>query len=263
MKTLKKMLILTLLLAVTSGGLQARIIVPSKKYVTRTLENPMGFNSILSIDGADIEYTQSTDGKTRISIFGSDNLVDLTEITIKNNTLQVKYKENNVVIIGEKRLKVITSSPSLTKASVIGSSDIRIKTIFRAQTLDLELSGSGDIEGKSVQCNIINAILKGSGNIELKKIDCRQITASLYGSGDINLEGKTSAVFLQVKGSGDINAKQLISGKTEAVILGSGDISCYAQDQLKARISGSGDIEYYGNPISVKKEGNREDIQKK
>ncbi|MCP9610736.1 head GIN domain-containing protein [Coprobacter tertius] len=262
MKTSKTLLFIVFLISV-STLLNARTIVPNKKYVTYTVNNPKVFDAIESIGGPDIEYTQSTDGKTRISIFGSDNMIDLVAISVDNKILRVKYKENDLVIRGENRLKVIVSSPALSTARLKGSAKIVLKTIFRAQTLDLELSGSGDIEGKSVQCDIVNAFLKGSGDIELKNVNCRQMTASLSGSGNISLEGKAATAFLQVKGSGDINAKQLISGKTEAVILGSGDISCYAQDQLKARISGSGDIEYYGNPISVKKEGNREDIQKK
>ena len=41
------------------------------------------------------------------------------------------------------------------------------------------------------------------------------------------------------------------------------DISCYASKQLDAKVSGSGDIEYKGNPTILNKQGRKDSISRK
>ena len=54
-----------------------------------------------------------------------------------------------------------------------------------------------------------------------------------------------------IAGSGNIQAADLEAENTDASISGSGNISCYASQKLVARVKGSGDIAYKGNPQEV------------
>ena len=56
---------------------------------------------------------------------------------------------------------------------------------------------------------------------------------------------------LSINGSGNIQAADLEAENTDASISGSGNISCYASQKLVARVKGSGDIAYKGNPQEV------------
>ena len=58
-------------------GMQAQTVTPSKKYITKELNNVSNFSSIKVLGSTDVEYRQSSGSKTEISIYGSDNLVDL------------------------------------------------------------------------------------------------------------------------------------------------------------------------------------------
>lgn len=74
-------------------GIQAQTVTPSKKYITKELNNVSNFSSIRVLGSPDVEYRQSNGSKTTVSIYGSDNLVDLLEVSTVNGVLQVNIKK--------------------------------------------------------------------------------------------------------------------------------------------------------------------------
>lgn len=233
------MLVVLMFLLVT--GIQAQTVTPSKKYITKELNNVSNFSSIRVLGSPDVEYRQSNGSKTTVSIYGSDNLVDLLEVSTVNGVLQVNIKKGVKILSGERRLKVIASSPSLNQVDIKGSADVYLKGTIKGNDLNLNITGSGDIEAENLQYTNIFALVKGSGDIDLKNV-------------------KATTVLSEVNGSGDISAEKLAATNVVATVAGSGDIVCYASRQLDARVSGSGDIEYKGSPSVVNKQGKKNSI---
>lgn len=233
------MLVVLMFLLVT--GIQAQTVTPSKKYITKELNNVSNFSSISVLGSPDVEYRQSNGSKTTVSIYGSDNLVDLLEVSTVNGVLQVNIKKGVKILSGERRLKVIASSPSLNQVNIKGSADVYLKGAIKGNDLNLNIAGSGDIEAENLQYTNIFALVKGSGDIDLKNV-------------------KATTVMSEVNGSGDISAEKLAATNVVATVAGSGDIVCYASRQLDARVSGSGDIEYKGSPSVVNKQGKKNSI---
>jgi len=233
------MLVVLMFLLVT--GIQAQTVTPSKKYITKELNNVSNFSSISVLGSPDVEYRQSNGSKTTVSIYGSDNLVDLLEVSTVNGVLQVNIKKGVKILSGERRLKVIASSPSLNQVDIKGSADVYLKGAIKGNDLNLNIAGSGDIEAENLQYTNIFALVKGSGDIDLKNV-------------------KATTVMSEVNGSGDISAEKLAATNVVATVAGSGDIVCYASRQLDARVSGSGDIEYKGSPSVVNKQGKKNSI---
>lgn len=233
------MLVVLMFLLVT--GIQAQTVTPSKKYITKELNNVSNFSSIRVLGSPDVEYRQSNGSKTTVSIYGSDNLVDLLEVSTVNGVLQVNIKKGVKILSGERRLKVIASSPSLNQVDIKGSADVYLKGTIKGNDLNLNIAGSGDIEAENLQYANIFALVKGSGDIDLKNV-------------------KATTVMSEVNGSGDISAEKLAATNVVATVAGSGDIVCYASRQLDARVSGSGDIEYKGSPSVVNKQGEKNSI---
>lgn len=262
MKSLKITSILTLFLLIIVG-VKAQTVTPSKKYITQEVKNVTDFNSIRVLGSPDIEYRQSSDSKTTVYIYGSDNLVDLLEVTTENGVLQVKMKEGVKILSGERRLKVIASSSSLVQVDVRGSADVDLKGTIQGNSLQLNIFGSGDIEAENLQVTHISNTLKGSGDIKLKNVKAANINVEVNGSGDVEIKGETQQAVLALRGSGDITANKLIAVHVSANIAGSGDIECYASQQLDAVVNGSGDIEYEGNPSVVNKQGKKDQISRK
>ena len=51
--------------------------------------------------------------------------------------------------------------------------------------------------------------------------------------------------------NGDIEAYDLKADNVDATVSGAADIQVTANKSIKARVSGSGDISYKGNPVKV------------
>lgn len=242
------------------AGMQAQTITPSKKYVTREANGIKNFNTIKVMGSPDVEYRQSKEAYSKVSIYGSDNLVDLLEVSTVDGVLQVNFKKGIKILSGERRLKVIASSPSLNLVEIKGSADVYLKGTVKGDDLKLNVVGSGDIEAENLRYATISTVVKGSGDIELKSVKATIVEAIVNGSGDIDIKGSAQRATLTVNGSGDISADKLVTSKVVATVAGSGDLTCYASKQLDAKVSGSGDIEYKGSPSVVNKQGKKNSI---
>lgn len=263
MKSLKVASMLAVLMFLFITGIQAQTVTPSKKYITKELNNVSNFSSIKVVGSTDVEYRQSNGNKTTISIYGSDNLVDLLEVSTVNGVLQVNIKKGVKILSGERRLKVIASSPSLNGVDIKGSADVYLKGTIKGADLNLNITGSGDIEAENLQYTNLSAFVKGSGDIDVKNMKATAVRTVVSGSGDVAIKGSAQQATLTVNGSGDISADKLTAANVVATVSGSGDISCYASEQLDAKVSGSGDIEYKGSPSVVNKQGKKDSISGK
>lgn len=243
--------------------IQAQTVTPSKNYITREVNNVTDFSSIKVLGSPDVEYRQSHNSEATVNIYGSDNLVDLLEVSTVNGVLQVKMKEGVRILSGERRLKVIASSASLIQVDVRGSGEVDLKGTIQGDNLQLNVIGSGDIDADDLQVVNVVCALKGSGDINLKNVKATNVNMQVNGSGDIEVKGTTLQATLSIAGSGDISANKLIATHVTAKVTGSGDIECYASQQLDALVAGSGEIEYAGNPSIVNKQGKRNQISHK
>ena len=93
--------------------------------------------------------------------------------------------------------------------------------------------------------------VEGSGDVTGRGIDARSFSAAVNGSGDIEIEGIADEVGASVRGSGDIDLSRLSARRAKASVSGSGDIELRVSEALDARVTGSGDISYRGDPADV------------
>lgn len=251
-RTIKKIAGLVMvisLLTLSTGCIDGKHIKASGNYITKNIQ--VGNFSAIKVQGSeDVLYSQSTDGKTSVKVYASDNIIDLLNIRVEDETLIIGYKKN-VSIFGlgnEDKVKVIVSNPTLNGLKIQGSGDILLKTDVKSSKLDITVQGSGNIEGSGIYCNEISTTVQGSGDVKLNNIKSENVDATVQGSGDVALSGESKIVSLKTQGSGDINAANLKGQDVSATTQGSGDITCYATGNLKGRINGSGDISYKGTP---------------
>lgn len=227
-------------------------IKASKNYVNKEIF-VADFTGLNVKGSPDVVFTQRA-GKPKVSIYTSDNIIDLLDVHVDGKTLHIGFKKN--VSVNYHKLTIQVSSPALNRISVTGSGTVKIAEQLNTEQLALRVSGSGDIFGKNITCTQCQATVTGSGDIFLEKLNSTTTQAEITGSGDISLEGNTREATYQVTGSGDLTASNLKAETVSASITGSGDIECHASAHLKTRITGSGDIGYKGNPqIDNEKKG--------
>jgi hypothetical protein len=97
------------------------------------------------------------------------------------------------------------------------------------------------------------ASVRGSGTIKASGVDAQDFKTQLTGSGDISLEGKATSLKATVTGSGSLDASKFTVGDADVRVSGSGDARINASKSLNASVSGSGDVQYSGNPSAVER----------
>ena len=108
--------------------------------------------------------------------------------------------------------------------------------------------GSGDIDSKdTINGSNLSVSVTGSGDLVVP-VSVQNLEAKVTGSGDVGVSGKTANLEVRVSGSGDFSGFNLDAENTEVTVTGSGDAQVVANASIKARVNGSGDIEYKGNP---------------
>lgn len=197
-----------------------------------TIERSVGDYDAVALAGwFDVELVDGNEGE--LTLKGESNLLEYIKTEVKNGKLIVKVE------------KGVNLKPSNWNAGIYIT--VPVETIN-----SVTLSGSGDIVSKTtLKSDNFNTRISGSGDITLA-IEAQSVEATLSGSGDINLEGKTTNLDIQVSGSGDIKAYQLEAEFATVQVSGSADVKVTVNQSIDARVSGSGDISYRGNPEKVK-----------
>jgi len=94
---------------------------------------------------------------------------------------------------------------------------------------------------------------RGAGDANLSNIKNDRIEIVLSGAGELTASGETKEASITLSGAGSVDAKNLLAAKAKADSTGVGSLDIYATEQLEAKASGVGEINYYGNPKVVKK----------
>ncbi len=120
-------------------------------------------------------------------------------------------------------------------------------TVTRLEGLDSV--ASADVRVAALRTDSFHLRLIGSGDVAIESLDAARVETHLTGAGDISIDGgRVEQQTLLLRGSGDYVAGALGSRKASVTIEGSGNATVSASEQLIARIAGSGDVRYYGNP---------------
>lgn len=242
----------------------------SKKTITYELEAPEAFERISLVGSGTVEYRQSTDGQTRVTVTVAENLREYLEVEVKDGTLRNNWKrESDLQFIGDQKLKIVAESPQLDMASVVGSGHICLMSSLNTRRVAFKVAGSGDIEARSLDIEeTLHTEVAGSGDIRIANADAAFLTlqvagggiihaegmevqeanVQIAGSGKIFLKGSASKAKYAVAGSGEIHADGMKVKNVNAQMVGSGKIECHAVDKLYTKTLGGGEIIYSGSP---------------
>ncbi len=220
---------LALCLAGTANAQWGRKIKGNGNMVT--MERSTGEYDAVSVSGSfDVDLVAGTEGNVKVR--AEENLQEWIVTEVKDGELIIKVKNG------------VNLRPSSWKDGF--QITVPVETINA-----ISLAGSGNISGKTtLSADEFTTKLSGSGDMSLE-VESNGLNASMSGSGDINLRGHANRFYVQISGSGDVDAYELEAEEVDANISGSADILVNVTQLLKARVSGSGDIHYRGNPAKI------------
>lgn len=225
MKKLMQLVAFSALLVSFVTNAQSEKVKGNGKVVTET-RTTSEYDAIKISGFFDVDLVAGKEGK--ITIKGEENILSSIVVEVEDNALKIYVKKN------------INVRPSMGKKVEI--------TIPIEKISELNLAGSGDIRSKDVIKNeSFIAKLSGSGNFNLL-IDSNKLELNLSGSGNVRLKGTADIFTTKLSGSGDIDASDLKSKNVDVNVSGSGNSRVNCNQSLTARVSGSGNIKYSGNP---------------
>ena len=164
------------------------------------------------------------------------------------------YTEDGVLRIGAQRGRnynftryiVDVYAPSLSGVTISGSGRFEGRDRIIARSFNLNVTGSGKIEG-AFECDYFSAGISGSGDI-VAHVSCNSLNARISGSGTIRLTGSSSDFDIVISGAGDVLGREFQTRDADLRISGSGRINIWVLENLRANISGAGRVTYRGSP---------------
>lgn len=218
-----------IIILLTSSCIHIGGIIPSDNYITRNYKITE-FNEIDASTVGNIQYTQSTDNTTSLEIYGPDNIVDLVEVAIHENTLLISMKKKRINNV--KGMKLVISSPNLQALKIRGVGNATIENGLKTSTFKVENYGVGNVRINDLKCENVSVITQGVGNIELS--------------------GEAVNATLITEGVGNLKAEKLKCDNVDVRSEGVGNATCYATKSISATSKGIGNIRYKGDPEDKK-----------
>ena len=131
--------------------------------------------------------------------------------------------------------------------------------------LEVEVNGSTLEVGwdKSCQpdgkCTIEIVVLElkamdihGAAEVEITGYHGDSFEFDVSGAAELEMDGEVDRLEINVSGAGEIDTRDLKARAVEISVSGAGEAKIYASESFEGRVSGVGDITYYGNPEHVK-----------
>jgi len=194
-----------------------------------------GFHAISASASFDVYITQGSTESVKVE--APSDMINRIITEVNGDVLKIRTKNGNFSWGGwfnnsHKKMVVYVTVKSIHAINISGSSDVFFKEGINADKMELTVSGSGDVIGK---------------------LNAKSLETHVSGSGDIKLAGNAETSIIRMNGSGDFSGREFVTAVTMVSISGSGDATVNASQKLDARVSGSGDIRYAGNPKEVSK----------
>lgn len=191
------------------------------------IEKEISINDYCKIEfsgGASLIYEQKTNEAPYFKVEIDENLYPLLIIESNNGKLSIRNKEN----INPTKYIIYTNSTTLEKLGVSGSIKAHLKNKLVTNEMNVQASGSVNVQADDLECNMFKSTISGSG--------------------DITLAGKANQLHCTVSGSGKLKALPMIADSVYCKVSGSGNFVVHAAEYLNVSISGSGKVIYQGDP---------------
>ena len=213
---MKRTLLYVILLAGVYGCSDGRIKGSGNRLSEE--RHPGSFDKV-STSGSNDVYIRYGD-EYKVELKGSDNLIPYFSTRVQNGTLQLGYDRVNVY---NDDIDVYLTMPVVKKVKQSGSSDIKISGNFNTQSsFAFESSGSGDIDVQDpFRAERVEIKVSGSSKADLKKIRSSEAEVIISGSAETYLNVE-DALNVKISGSGKVYYKG--SPAVSSKISGSGEV---------------------------------------
>lgn len=227
MKTLISLLTLLIIGTNLNAQVFTKKITGNGKIISEN-RNVSDYEKIGIAGSFDVKLVKGKEGA--ISITADENLMEYIEADVENGHLKIHPKKG-YQLKSTKKIEITVSFEMIDALSLAGSGNVRSADVLNASDLNLNLAGSGEIN---------------------LPVSTKNLTSHIAGSGNIKLSGNADVFRCEIAGSGNLEADDLKATISHINIAGSGNVKIHAVSEIHAKIVGSGDVIYTGNPAIEK-----------
>jgi hypothetical protein len=182
------------------------------------------FTNITNSTEARVEILQGSTERVRVR--GQENILAYLRTDVSGGTLRI-YTDPNVLL-------------RPTEAVII---EVDVRVLERITS-----SGSGVINAPLLDANRLEVNTSGSGDVRLPSLLADSLVVTHSGSAEVFATGSVTRLRAVHSGSGRIEMRDLQSYHADVTMSGSGPAVIRVRDTLRATLSGSGSLRYYGSP---------------
>ena len=92
----------------------------------------------------------------------------------------------------------------------------------------------------------------GAARATLEDVQAQRLRIAVSGAGKVVARGQANQLTVELSGAADIDALGLQADVVQVEVSGAGNVRVHARRELDARLSGTGQIRYAGNPPVVR-----------
>ena len=184
------------------------------------------------------------------------------------------YQFGNVTGSGTMRLEK-RDVPAFTAVNISGAYDVEI-VVQKEQSLEIEgddnllpliktevkngvlsinneksFSTRKALRVRIAVPNLDGISTSGASEFTVSNVRSDEFNIEASGAGSLQISGETKALEVGMSGAVNLDAKDLKAQKVNVKSSGAASADVYASEELRASVSGAGNIDYYGDPKSV------------
>ncbi len=183
------------------------------------------FTEVKGSAGLDVYLTQGDENK--IVVEADENLQQYIEADFEEGRLHITTSEN---IGRSKAKKVYVTYKELNTIEASSGADVTGNSVIKSENLSLKSSSGAQI------------------NVE---IFAKNLTAKTSSGADLIVSGKASSLKADASSGSELNAKELLVIECNAEASSGAEVTVNVKDNLETNVSSGGEVNYYGNPVSV------------
>ncbi len=183
------------------------------------------FTEVRGSAGLDVYLTQGDENK--IVVEADENLLQYIETDVEDGKLHITTSEN---IGHSKAKKVYVTYKELTNVEASSGADVTVNSVIKSERLSLKSSSGADLK---------------------VEVFSKELSAKSSSGSDLKVSGKASSFTADASSGSEIDAKELFVATCNAEASSGAEVTVNVKDNLETHVSSGGNVNYYGDPISV------------
>jgi len=184
--------------------------------------------------------------KEYLTIEAPPEMIRRITTKVRNNTLHIGYKG---IFTGKNAVPNFRlGMTNVKKINADSSGDIEAEQI-KTDHLTIKASSSGNITIKTLDSKAAIIRIQSSGNVVIENCKLNTLDAELESSGSLDIAGETNRMNVVSSSSGKINGENLKALMATVKLTSSGGVVIRVMNNLDAKLTSKGDLQYYGDPV--------------